>query len=450
MFDLDGVLVDSKDVHFKALNQALEEIAPRFVIGHEAHVRTFDGLPTATKLSLLSEQGLSKELHWSISKRKQEITRELLVSSVSRDEAKVAMVKDLKARGFKVHVASNAVRSTVEAILSGLGIISDLDYVISNEDVCNPKPHPEMYMRCMLKEGVGPRDTLIAEDSAVGRQAVFDSGAYLCPVNSPKEVTIEKVNAVLDELGTKKHRLAWKDDKLNVLIPMAGAGSRFSQAGYKNPKPLIDVNGKPMIQVVIENLNIDAHYIFIVQNEHYDKFNLQYLLGAIAPGCDIIGIDGVTEGAACTTLLAKKLINSDKQLLIANADQWVDWDSSDFMYAMQSPNVDGGILTFHSTHPKWSYVRVNDVGVITEVREKQPISNDASVGIYYWKKGKDYVRYAEQMIAKDIRVNNEFYVAPVYNEAFEDDNIVRAYRVNKMMGLGTPADLDEFLASNKK
>ena len=156
-------------------------------------------------------------------------------------------------------------------------------------------------------------------------------------------------------------------------------------------------------------------------------------------------MDGITEGAACTTLLSKDIINNDKPLLIANSDQYVDWDTSEFLYKMQEQDVDAGILTFKSTHPKWSFVKVGDNGSVTEVAEKNPISDIATVGIYYWKKGSDYVKYTEQMIEKNIRHNNEFYVCPAFNEAIEDGKVVKTFGIENMWGLGTPEDLDFFL-----
>ena len=237
----------------------------------------------------------------------------------------------------------------------------------------------------------------------------------------------------------------WKDEKLNVLIPMAGAGTRFSQAGYTFPKPLIDVNGKPMIQVVVENLGLDANFIFVVQKEHREKFHLENMLPLIAPNCKIVEVDGVTEGAACTALLAKEYIDNDAPLFFANSDQWVDWNPVQFMYDMQETEADGGIVTFKATHPKWSFAKVNEYGIVTEVAEKNPISDDATVGYYYWRSGSDFVKYAEQMIEKDIRVNNEFYVCPVFNEAIEDGMEIRTHTAKAMWGLGTPEDLDYFL-----
>jgi len=234
---------------------------------------------------------------------------------------------------------------------------------------------------------------------------------------------------------------------MQVLIPCAGAGSRFEKAGYSFPKPLIAVknfNDKPMIQVVVENLGIPAIHTFIVRKEHTQQYHFKQLLNRIAK-CNIVEVDHLTEGAACTTLLAKKFINNDEPLLIANSDQYIEnFDWNKFMYSMQGDKIDGGILTFNNSHPKWSYVRLDDNGFVTEVKEKEVISNEATVGIYYWSKGSDYVKYAEQMIAKNVRVNNEFYVAPVYNEAIGDGKKVKIFHINKMWGLGTPEDLTYF------
>ena len=153
----------------------------------------------------------------------------------------------------------------------------------------------------------------------------------------------------------------------------------------------------------------------------------------------------MTEGAACTTLLSKSVINNDQPLLIANSDQYVDWNTSEFLYKMQEQDADAGILTFKSTHPKWSFVKTNSNGDVIEVAEKKPISDTATVGIYYWKKGSDYVKYAEKMIEKNIRHNGEFYVCPVFNEAILDGKKIKTFDIEKMWGLGTPEDLQIFL-----
>ncbi len=320
---------------------------------------------------------------------------------------------------------------------------------LSSEDVKNSKPHPEMYWKAMSMMGVLPEETLIVEDSPPGLLAASRSRANVLRVDSPTDLTIQKIFTKLNQTKNSMSTPKWQGGKLNVLIPMAGAGSRFQQAGYTFPKPLIDVNGKPMIQVVVDNLNIDAQYIFVVQKEHRVKYNLDTLLTLIVPGCKIVEVDGVTEGAACTTLLAKEYINSDVPLVMANSDQFIEWDSNEFMYKMIEQKVDGGILTFKATHPKWSFAKVNEYGYVTEVAEKNPISDIATVGVYYWAKGSDYVKYAEQMIDKNIRTNNEFYVCPVFNEAIGDGKKIKTFNIEKMWGIGTPEDLKFFLENYK-
>lgn len=232
---------------------------------------------------------------------------------------------------------------------------------------------------------------------------------------------------------------------MNIVIPMAGKGSRFAQAGYTFPKPLIAVNGRPMIQVVVENLNLDAHYIFIVQQEHDAQYHLTDMLQVMVPRCDVVAIDGLTEGAACTVLKAQHLIDNDSPLLIANSDQVIDWDSRKVMRAFCDTGVYGGMVTVNSVNPAYSYARLNARRFVDLVAEKHVISNHATTGHYYWRHGSEFVQYARQMIRNNTRVNNEFYVCPVYNEAIKDGNYIGIQSVSKMWSLGTPEDLEYYL-----
>lgn len=232
---------------------------------------------------------------------------------------------------------------------------------------------------------------------------------------------------------------------LNIVIPASGYGSRFSKMGYSLPKPLIEVDGNPMIKKVIDNLPKNAHFIFIIRKEHSDEYKFDTYLKEICPNCDIIKVNSVTEGAAASILLAKEYINNDTPLLLANSDQYLEWDPEEFLRECTKSNSDGVISTFKSTHPKFSYAKVNENSIVTEVREKQVISDIATTGIYYWKRGSDFVKYAEDMIKKNIRFNNEFYTAPVFNGAILDDKIIRIIPCKKFWSLGTPEDLDEYL-----
>lgn len=450
VFDLDGVLIESRDLHYHALNVALSKVSEKYTISREEHLSRYDGLNTTKKLKMLTEdKGLPINYYDQVWQDKQSATFNL-IRQFPRDDKLISFFKRLKEQNIKIAVASNSIRETVKLALISIGVIEYVDLYVSNEDVSRTKPFPEMYWQAMIKLNCLPKNTVIVEDSHIGRQGAIDSGAHLLPVKDSYDLTSDKIDDIIDILnGIKRKSIPWRDKKMNVLIPMAGAGSRFTLAGYTFPKPLIEVNGKPMIQVVVENLNVDAHFIFLVQKEHYEKYNLKQLLNLIAPGCDIIQVDGLTEGAACTTLLSKELIDNDSPLLMANSDQFVEWNSNECLYAFTADGIDGGIITFKATHPKWSFARLGDDGFVSEVAEKNPISDNATVGIYYWKKGSDYVKYAEQMISKDIRTNGEFYVCPVFNEAIADSKKIRVKEIEKMWGIGTPEDLNYFLENHK-
>ena len=449
IFDLDGVLVEAKNIHYEALNDALGDT---YAISWEEHLSIYDGLKTNQKLEMLTQRkGLPIESHEEIWINKQKLTLQKL-KELEPSQVLQSTMENLSNDGYKIAVCSNSIRKTVLTVISKLGLMEYMDYIISNEDVQNSKPHPEMYWRAISKMGCLPEETLIVEDSPYGLLAASRSKAHILRVKNPKEVTYDNINKKLKEIemGNTNNSPKWEDKKLNILIPMAGAGSRFRDAGYTFPKPLIDVEGKPMIQVVVENLNMDANYIFVVQKEHRNEYNLDTLLNLIQPNCKIVEVDGLTEGAACTALLAKEYIDNDNPLFFANSDQFVEWDSTEFMYKMNETNADGGIVSFRATHPKWSFAKIDEKGIVTEVAEKNPISDIATVGYYYWKKGSDFVKYAEQMIERDIRVNNEFYVCPVFNQAIEDGKQIRTFDIPKMWGLGTPEDLKYYLENYNK
>ena len=236
---------------------------------------------------------------------------------------------------------------------------------------------------------------------------------------------------------------------------MAGKGSRFKDAGYAFPKPLIEIMGKTMVEVVVNNLrpNCEYRFIFICQKEHYEKYDLYNILkNSTLNKFEVVQINGVTEGAACTVLTASQFINNNDELLIANSDQYIETDINEFVRFARKGKKDGLIMTFNSSHPKWSYARIDKKGEVIEVAEKKVISNHATVGIYYYKRGSDFVRSAELMIHKDIKHNNEFYVAPTYNEMILDNKKIhiKDISMDKMHGLGTPEDLNIFLLKADK
>jgi len=228
---------------------------------------------------------------------------------------------------------------------------------------------------------------------------------------------------------------------------MAGRGSRFTEQGYTDSKPFIDVNGKPMIQRVIENLNIefDSNYEFVIicLQEDFDKYDFRIFDDIIGhTQYKVICLEDVTEGAAQTLLEAKDIIDNDTPMLSFNTDQMVEYDKNMWKSFEQ---FDGGIPCFWGNSDDWSYARCSQDGYVEEVAEKKVISNDATAGYYYWSKGSDYVKYARQMIEENSRTNNEFYVAPVYNWAIKDGKKIAIYMVDKIYELGTPEYLEEYL-----
>lgn len=234
----------------------------------------------------------------------------------------------------------------------------------------------------------------------------------------------------------------------NVVIPMAGAGSRFVKAGYTTPKFLLDVDNVSMIQKVVWGLDVGARYIYVVQKEHSERYNLKEFLPTLTPPLEVIVIevDGLTEGAAASVLLAKHLIDNDDLLVICDSDGIVGWTANDFLREVgEGRNLDGAIATFLANDNKWSYVMLDNKNLVSRVAEKEQIGDKACAGVYYWRYGSDFVKYAEKMIAEDKRVNGEFYVAPVYNEAVKDYKAIGTYDVDSYTPLGTPEDYEKYI-----
>jgi len=234
---------------------------------------------------------------------------------------------------------------------------------------------------------------------------------------------------------------------MNIIYLMAGRGSRFRESGYKEPKALIQIKGRPMIQWATDSLSFisNARQIFLCLEEHEKKFAIsQELKKLYGTEIEVILIKGVTEGAATTALLAKKIINTKEELIISNGDQFFVSKKFEKELANKQKNFTGLIPVFEGTHPRWSFAKVNDKGFVTEVAEKVPISNHATVGVYYFQQGKDFVWAAEEMIRKDIRRNNEFYVCPVFNELLGRGDKIKAVFADGMWSMGTPEDVIYF------
>lgn len=445
--DLDGTLAELREVHFNALNLALATIDSKYVISKDEHIKTFDGLSTNQKLVILNKhRGFPLDRMKEVNDLKQKLTIPAIEQFLKKDDELILAIKELSEK-YTLMVASNSIRATIDKALDILGIKEYVTAIFSNEDVGYPKPHPSIFLKAIYAAGVTPEETLILEDSPLGREAAFASGAYVYDVDTPSEVIADKICKYISNIKPKKKKWHAKNT-LNILVPMSGRGSRFASQGYKLPKPLIDVKGQPMIKWVIDSLKVDANFIFVVDQNHIDQFRIDYLLKSFAPGCTIV-VDNPNLTGPCTSALsARKMIDNDKHLFIVNCDQYLEYDSTEFFYGNIVKGAAGAIITFKENEksPKWSYARLEaGTDSIIEVKEKQVISDLATTGHYYYDKGSDFVKYADQMIAADFRINNEFYVAPTYEYMIADGKRIKNFTIDKFYGLGVPADLDDFL-----
>ena len=225
---------------------------------------------------------------------------------------------------------------------------------------------------------------------------------------------------------------------------MAGKGQRFIESGYTLPKPLLEIGGKPIIQHIINSMRVpNAQFIFIVRKDHCDQFQLNKKLLEMEPNAKIIIINEITQGAICTVLLAKEYFNDSNPVIIKDCDQIPSWMPEHFFEFVTRKKADGAIINIHTDQPHYSFCRVNSDGEIIETAEKSVISTYGSIGIYYFTRGDDLIKYAQRMVDKNIRVNNEFYTCPVYNQFIQDGKKILHYPVAELFQFNNPEQFEE-------
>ena len=234
---------------------------------------------------------------------------------------------------------------------------------------------------------------------------------------------------------------------MNIVMPMAGKGSRLSDAGYDLPKPLIEVNGKTIVEWSITTIGLKGNFIFCCKNEHIEKYDLDKKLSSIVPDCKIVVINEDTEGTADTILRASKFIDNKEDLFISDSDHCMIWNFNEFEKKIKKDNIDACVMTYPNiqTSKAYSYVKLDNKGFVLEAAEKIPISNTAAAGMHYYKKGSDFVEYAKNMIKKNIRFKNEYYVTPVYNEFIKKNKIIITFPIEKKWPLGSPEEIENFV-----
>ena len=451
VFDFDGVVADTEKAHFSAFNVALQRNNLEPITWTE-HLTIYRGMSSREKLKELLGRRFSttgiyhkEDLAENVLASKKRIEESILTEIIVPDPEKIEMMKELKSKGYTIGICSNSRRELLMKLtaLAGFGQYINAIYGTDYEDV-KAKPDPDMYLRIMKDLKVKPSETLIVEDSNVGMMAAVNSGARYCMVDSYSEVNLYTVLNKITET-----------EKVNVIIPAAGQGKRFAEVGFVYPKPLIRVKSVSMIEMVMEMFHF-ADPILLFQTSHIKKYELDRYIKDINPRATVIGVDGITQGAVCTILKAEGNIDNDTELLICNSDNYTTVDINMFLFAMREAKADGGMLTFGAHDPKWSFAAYEgtidpslntNILRVTEVAEKKPISDQATAGVYYFRRGSDFVKYAKQMIDKNIRVNNEFYTVPVYNELIQAGGNVYLYTMDQeeFFEMGTPEGLETTL-----
>ena len=448
IFDLDGVLVDARTLHFEAFRQAFESICPPHTLSWKEHEELYDGLSTRQKLQKMIESNImSSETATRVSSEKQRVTNTLIEETICVRPYLIELLTTLQSQGYTLVCATNSIRETLNTMLKTLKISEFFSFTLSNNDVENPKPSPEIYSLSFKKLSLLPEQCLICEDSPHGRKAAYSSGAHVLEIEDANDLTLEKIH---QKIYSIEHSISIAHPTIQIVIPMAGEGSRFQKAGYTVPKPFIDVMGKYMIQWVIDNVSSTKYkleFIFLCREKHLENNSMMFL-DSQKISYKIITLKNLTEGAACTVLLAKDVLNLELPLVIVNSDQYLEWNAESFYTSLLNPSYDGIISTFYSPDPsdkKWSFIELDKNTLVSKVAEKIWLGPNATTGIYGWKRAYDFIFYSEQMIQKNIRVNNEFYVCPVYNEAIQDSKKIRHIECKKLWGLGVPDDLQYFI-----
>jgi dTDP-glucose pyrophosphorylase len=237
---------------------------------------------------------------------------------------------------------------------------------------------------------------------------------------------------------------------MNILLLMAGDSSLFEEAGYSYPKNLIEINEMPLVQHVLESLSalkkLSENLICLVPRGENRRYHTGAVINLLMPGVTVIEVDEPTAGAACTALLAIEHINKDESLVIVNGDQLIQADLVKILDEFREQHLDGGLVVFESVHPRWSYVRCNEVGLVVEVAEKRPISNLANAGFQYFAKGRDFVSAAKSLIIKDTQLEGNFYVCPTYNEMLLNQARIGIHEIprQKYFSLANPQSIRKY------
>ena len=423
VFDLDGVLVESKDLHYEALNEAIRAVAGEdFVITRPEHETVYDGLSTNQKLRLMTiQKDLPLDMHRPIWLRKQELTEVMVRDQLKPDGELLATIRALKKEhGYPLAVASNCIKSSVFNILDSIGVLPLVDAYFSNEDVQHAKPAPDIYLKACSTFGVPPESALVVEDSVKGFEACVRAGCPLFKVRGPEDVRVpsivQRVSAI--NQGVKP---------ITVVVPLAGESQQYWIDGPEAvpselPLFLSDVNGAPAIEWVLKPFlqsRYELKFVFVVKESQMQRFKLESLLPRIVGfrPTVVLPVHGETLGSLKTVLSVAEKLDGAAPVIFCNGSTVTSWLPGSSIDDLVDTRADGALTTFESNDPKCSYVRVRDGTDLVDVHEKVPVSNIATTGIYYWKSADAFLSAATSIVKRGVKHKGLYYMAPVYNEA---------------------------------
>lgn len=435
LFDLDGVLVNTANIQYDSTIKAISKYVNISLLKNQNIDNILKStITTINKLDyLIKENIISDKDKLNIYNEKKIIANNCF-NDLTVDNEKVKLFSFLKNKKCKIAVVTNGNKNSAIIILKALGLYQFLDLLITNEDVVNSKPHSEPFIKAISYFGGNLENFIIFEDSEIGLKSANGTGCKVYKVDNPIDINISLIKQ-LNNLNR------------NILIPAAGLGSRYINRGFKLQKPLIELENKTLIEHAISSLNIEGNYIFVIRKiDNNSNIELIKALRNIQPECKVIEIDYITEGSASTCYLAKEFIDNNDELIISNCDQILKWDSK--KYLEYSSNYDCSVLTYKSNEDKNSFIKTDENNIGIEIREKEVISENALVGVHYFKKGSDFIKSYEYIFKNNIKFKNEYYVSTVCNDLITKGKKVLNYPFQKneiYYSTGTPEDYFKYM-----
>jgi HAD superfamily hydrolase (TIGR01509 family) len=450
VFDLDGVLVDSRDLHYEALNAAIEaEAGTQYVITRAEHESIYDGLSTNQKLRLMSlTKELPLEAHARIWQRKQELTDVLVRQQLAPVAHVTQLLQQLKRCGYPVAVASNCIRSSVRNILDSIGLLPYIDACFSNEDVAHAKPEPDIYIKACASFGLQPHQALVVEDSTKGFEAALRAGCHLLKVDGTASVTAAAVFRRLQEVDAAPV-------PITVVIPLAGNSPQAWLDGPESapaelPLFLTDVRGRPALEWAVRSIKsarFPMRFVFVVKDAQAAALKLESMC-VKATGYEpttVVRARAETLGALKTVLQARQLLAPGAPLLIFDGSHIVDWRAGGCVDDVLCSRADGAVTVCSSSDPRWSYVRMqSNSNAVLEVHEKIAVSNSACSGLYFWRRAADFLEAADAVVAADTRTRGLFFLAPTFNHTIRGGAAVEAVPIAQTWSLRTASEVSFF------